>query len=355
MSHRPSVAVASAAGAGSAVDAEAAGAVKVKYLAENAAIAIREAAEVTAWWKERSSRRDLEMFVLQPRDVPSLELHTFFSTMTLAGQATSVVGCQWRSVYRPTSGEAAAADHSGLAPFIRENFFRLCQQRRPGGAWGGFLYDPVLCQPYSGEAVAPAAADPRTVPVPLSTIGTRYQWAVYACDVFDFFRWLPGMKPLAGMTEKLVRVSAYDLIHEDYSEDLLAPEESALAKVCFGYSFLPCPVVPNFFGWGPGQFRSAIKQFRFAVLPNGSLEVRMLFIAAPRSEKVVNFWGFDPVYTSIKLANALTFGAFDITRRGHDFNDKLFMAHHGRVYQALIEGMKATWVAQDWVGGKTGY
>ena len=333
------------AAAGEAADAGS----KVSFLTENAAIAIREAADVISWWNERSAKRDLELFVIQPRDVPSLELHTFFSTMTLGGKPSSVVGCHWRSVYRPASAGAATADHSRLAQYIRENFFTLCQQRRPNGKWGGFLYNPVLCKPHSGAAFAPAAADPRSVPVPLSDVGTRFQWAVFACDVFDFFRWLPGMKPLAGLMEKFVRVSAYDLIHEDYSEDLLAPGEEALAKFCFGYSFLPCPVIPNFFGWGPGQFRAAIKQFRFAVLPGGNLEVRMLFIAAPRSEKVLNLWGFDPVYSAVKLANALTFGALDITRRGHDFNDKLFMTHHGRVYQALIDGMKQSWVRQDWV------
>ncbi len=120
-----------------------------------------------------------------------------------------------------------------------------------------------------------------------------------------------------------------------------------MADFCFGYSFLPVPVKKTIFGYGPGAFVSAFKQFRWTLFPNSDVEVELKFLVSPRSQKILNLGGFDPVYGMVNVVNALTFNR-GFSQRAHDKLDNVQLQLHARIYQSLIEGMGKLWTERDW-------
>jgi hypothetical protein len=98
------------------------------------------------------------------------------------------------------------------------------------------------------------------------------------------------------------------------------------------------------------MFKAAVKQFRFILLDSGDIEIQMFFLVSPRSEKILNLGGFDPVYFSANLANILTLSAFNLRQRAHDKMDALQLELHARVYQSLLNGMRTYWENQNWRG-----
>ena len=82
------------------------------------------------------------------------------------------------------------------------------------------------------------------------------------------------------------------------------------------------------------------------------VEIEMFFLVAGRSEKILSLWGgFDPVYFTVDVLNALTFNRLGIKQRAHDKLDANQLAAHARIYQSLIEGMRSCWEEQNWAEG----
>jgi hypothetical protein len=138
------------------------------------------------------------------------------------------------------------------------------------------------------------------------------------------------------------------VLHEDLAIETTRAPKDVVAERRFGYAFLPREVESNFFGFGPGKFGAAIKQWRFLLFLNGDVEVQIAFLVAPRSERVLDFGGFDPVYASITLADALSLGAFGLRASGHAALDRVFLEHHGTVHADIVLGMADVWEAQRW-------
>jgi len=55
------------------------------------------------------------------------------------------------------------------------------------------------------------------------------------------------------------------------------------------------------------RFHTAVKQFRFLLLDDGSCEVQLIFVVSPRSQKMLYLAGFDPIYGAVHLLDNLTF------------------------------------------------
>ena len=77
--------------------------------------------------------------------------------------------------------------------------------------------------------------------------------------------------------------------------------------------------------------------------------MQVSFLVAPRSERVMDFGGFDPVYAGIKMANVLSLGAFGLNESGHAALDHVFLEHHGTVHAAIVQGMAEVWEGQRWM------
>lgn len=301
---------------------------------------------LVSWWRAKQQGDGLDTFTLSPRGTPSLEITAFYDTLEADGRTISVMGCFWESVFsrrRPDSGPNGA-----LNPFIRNHFLSACLNPGPDGKPRGFGFKPVLAK-LKGEDRHQQSFARQDATVELIEIGQTYEWVVYECDVFNFFQSIPLFRNRRRLTSMFPRIAAYDLIHEDYFSSLFPRRQDEVEESCFGYSFLPCPVVKSAFGYGPGQLEMAFKQFRFALLENGDLQVSMLFVSAPRSEKLLNLWGFDPVYGLIHLLDAITLGGLGIKRRAHDAIDAFLLVLHAQCYQDLIDGMRETWEGRNWL------
>src|SRR5438067_1591030 len=167
------------------------------------------------------------------------------------------MGCFWKSRF-PRKANSPAAPDSTLQTFIQKEFMRRCHWIHPeDNLPGGFEFKPLLYKTQGRDeyGLLPEAPD-------LDEIGGKYEWIVMEAVVYDFFRNIPGLNLGPRWLKKMPKMSSYVLIHNDYFTSFHPPVEGAAAESCFGYSFLPTPVTKGIFGYGPGMFKAAAKQFR---------------------------------------------------------------------------------------------
>ena len=349
---------------------------KEQFLIQNAEAAFQRGGELLSWWKAKVSSGFASSFTHNPPQ----GLSCFYDTLPLdaklvtvapaptvlpappvpapwpkltaqagalipVGKQATVQGCTWRSRY-PRNAQLPQKADSSLQSFIQKQFLERCHWTHPDGLPGGFTFIPHYYK-LEGEDEYIVAEGP---PPDLSEIGQRYQWMIMEAVVNDFFRYAPGPHS-SWWLKKMPKMSSYVLVHKDYFSSFHPPIEGAISECCFGYSFLPCPVAPSIFGYGPGEFAAALKQFRFVLLENSDVEIQMFFLVSPRSQKILSLMGgFDPVYSSVNLANALTLNLFNIKQRAHNALDAIQLGLHAVIYQGLLDGLKTTWEDRDWAG-----
>ncbi|MBI3895868.1 MAG: hypothetical protein HY313_08030 [Acidobacteria bacterium] len=319
---------------------------KSSFLASNAEIAYRDASLLLSWWKEKQANGTLKTFLAGVPDSPSLQVECFYDTFVLHGKQTALMGCVWKSQY-PRNRSAEISLPLTLESFIQTQFLDCCRWAHPDTLPGGFGFIPLQ---YKMRATGEYGVFTKKEPsLDLSQIGKDYEWVILEAVVHDFFRNMPRFNFGPKILSRLPKMASYVLVHRDYFSPLNPSLEGAKDECCFGYSFLPCPVVQSVFGYGPGQFTAAVKQFQFALLENGNIGIKMFFLVCPRSEKILSLRGFDPIYSSIHLLNALTFGVFNLKRRVHDRVDSFSLAMHAKIYQNLLDGMKEVWENQNWI------
>ncbi len=125
------------------------------------------------------------------------------------------------------------------------------------------------------------------------------------------------------------------------------PSPQHLLEVSIGYPFIDYAPIPNFFGFGPGKFGIAVKTFSFYLTRDNRIRACVEFAAAPRAQKVFDFYGLDPVYGPADLLKRATLGVID-PRPLHDMMDTSMLVQHCHVHQKLMDGAARTW--KQWVG-----
>ena len=321
-----------------------------QFLIKNAELGYEAAQNLLAWWKEKAAKGELRLFPLTQPGQPTLNMECFYDAIAHQQGETSVMGVSWKTRYGRKQSSPPPPDPT-LESFIRRGFLRACQWKNPDGLPGGFLFIPKQFKLREREEFGAFGRGEELAD--LREVGEKYDWLVVEAVVHDFFRYAPGPRMGPRLLRKMPRMASYVLVHPDYFSSFFPPVPGAVAESCFGYSFLPCPVHKSIFGYGPGEFKAAVKQFRFTLLETGEIEIQMCFFVSPRSEKILKLGkrGFDPVYSSVNVADALTLKALQIKRRAHDKLDSVQLAVHARIYQSLLEGLKHVWENQDWISG----
>lgn len=258
-------------------------------------------------------------------------------------QGESVMGCLQSARFQPPSVEGPPQPFSET---ILENFIRWSRWEWSDGEPGGFSYTPAIRKIKNSGNLELVDSD--SAGHTLAEIGTSSDWIVYRVDIHDFVRSLKPLKKMSRFLSRYVRESAYVVVHPDFARPLEKAPENAVAESCFGYSFLPCVVEPNIFGFGPGHFQAAVKQFRFFLMADGGVEARLTFLVSPRSEKILNFKGFDPVYSAVDWANALFPEKLALGEKMHERLDALMLRLHGSVHHNLLVGMRERWENSAW-------
>jgi hypothetical protein len=215
--------------------------------------------------------------------------------------------------------------------------------------------------------------------VDLREIGAKYEWIVAKVRIFDFaFRFKPfgqnGPELVFALNEESYLVLTNEFI---VNKDNSGPDR--LGEYGFGYAFIKNPT-EGIIAYGPGQFDAAVELINFRVAANGKVSVRMVFVAN-RPSAIANVslnpvkWGFgladlasfgmasrffapirnafspslnagsfDPIYSFIELANALTAGysarQLCVSR---DQLDQDFLLQHFMQHYVTVVGSLLTW------------
>jgi hypothetical protein len=317
-----------------------------RYILRSTETALRTGREVWAWWHESEKTGSVKRSVLLS-PTRTFESFAIYDTLTLGGKETTVMGCLQKASFQKNTA-AGAGPRGNFEEFFREKLPFAFHYTHPDGQAGGFLYQPLLAklkgveEYQSGAELAPAGS------LSLSKIGTLFEWVAYRIDLLDFGRSVPALSSTPRLASRLLKEALYAVVHEDFVFKATNPPPGAIAQMGFGYSVLPCVVIPNIFGYGPGRFGAAVQDFRFTLMENGDLEINMDFISSPRSEKVLNIGGFDPVYSLVHVLDAITFSHGKLSTAVHNSLDAVMLKQHVRVHENVILGTRQIWDTQDW-------
>lgn len=287
------------------------------------------------WWS--FGRGNQTYFDLAPAGGHLAQMEGFFGSAELDGRVRTVMGCLQSARFR--AGPAwCEPDTFGKA--LRRDFLRICSWTRRDGRPGGFTYSPLLAAPRSAGSTP---IRPGGDSVSLTDLESRYEWTVLQVDIHDFVRSFPPLRRFAGLLAGVVREAAYIVLHPEFSRPYQDDPPGVVSECVFGYSFLPREVFPNVFGFGPGKFQYAVKQFRFLLTETAEIVVQMSFLVAPRSERVLDLRGFDPVYGAVAMIDRLSPRRLGLAGRVHDRLDAVMLGLHGRVHQNLMEDLTQVW------------
>lgn len=333
------------AGSGARTASPGSGSRRLEEFAQDAERALKSGRQIVSWWKDKTLLDELKLFPLKPAYEPYYQMQGFFDSIQLLGdmKPTPIMGCLQRHRFKRRRPPVAEAT-SHLESFIDQHFLAKCLKTRPDGKSGGFRYRPIFVRDKDGRLVEPE--DKEAHGADLS--GFRHgPHGVLQVDILDFVRANPMLAKYDDVLSRFIRESAYVVIHEDLAVAPTDTPKGVIAERVFGYAFLPRSVEHNLFGFGPGKFSAAIKQWRFLLFLNGDVEVQVAFVVT-RSQKVLDINGFDPIYASLHLADAFSLGMLGLRERGHDAMDKVFLEHHGAVHADVVMDFQDIWEGQRW-------
>lgn len=322
---------------------------RLQAFADDAEAALSTGRQIVSWWRTKALEDALPLFPLKPAYPPYFEMQGFFDKILLLGdmKPTSIMGCLQRHRFKRRRPPVAEATRH-LESFIDRHFLAKCLTTRADGSPGGFRYRPICFQEKDGRLSEPEGPHPLGSDLASFRHGRR-EWGVFQVDILDFVRANPMLASHDAMLSRFIRESAYIVIHEDLALAPTKAPKGVMAERRFGYAFLPRAVEHNLFGFGPGKFGAAIKQWRFLLFLNGEVEVQVAFLVTPRSQKVLDLAGFDPIYALVHIADAFSLGAFGLRESGHAALDRVFLEHHGSVHAGVVMGLQEIWEGQRWV------
>lgn len=309
----------------------------VGAVTEAAETAIRRGGDLLRWWNQaqpglipiRHSFRDVTM-------------QAFFETIPVEGVAKLGMGCLQTSTFRRGPG-VESREPTVLRSWIMQNAVRECY--RPNR--GGFLYQPLLARGAGPEGEVQRL--PQGPAVSLTELCGKYNWVVQRLDLPDYAYALPFSRALTRLMRPFLKESGSVVFHRSFCESLRPPVRGAREQVTFGYAVVPWRIDPTILGFGPGRFYAAFKQYRVCLMEDDSILVEIVFVVCPRSEKILDIGGLDPVYGTVGLLDALTLRRGSMLQGAHKAIDQYAMGHHGRVHVNMLEGMREIWEGTNWI------
>ena len=312
-------------------------------LLEDTRVALRQGAQLASWWKDR--HESLSVFTLFESQPQGARVQGFFDQVEIDGAERTAMGCLQRASFQ--LGESSPLGQAeGFCESLKKHFCQSARWQRGNGLPGGFGYRALAFQKSGNPEAEYFQSAPSTVN--FNEVGPMYEWLLLQVDINDFVRSFPPLRPFARFLHRFIREAAFIVSHSDYQTRVLAGESDSVAECRFGYAFVPALVEANHFGFGPGRFGIAIKQFDFRLLESRRLDIHVSFLVTPRSEQVLDFWGVCPVYGLAHLLDRATFGGLGIRERAHDKLDRQMLTQHGRVHNNLLQDMRESF--ESWPG-----
>jgi hypothetical protein len=271
----------------------------------------------------------------------------------------------------------------------RSSIFGLlswCPRPRPQRE--GFGFSQLYYKMRGSGAIGKFSEANRYDIVDLREIGTTYEWIVLKVRIFDFsFR----ARPFGDRGPELVfalNEESYLVINRELITDEDSPTSNIRGQYGFGYAYIKSPPSERILAYGPGNFDAAYQTIVFRAQADGQIRVRMTFVAnrpTAVASITVNpvdlgfaaadvfslgltsrlfgtaknilrqfsptFGSFDPVYSYISIANALTGGnAAQELCISREQLDKVFLLQHFMQHYSAIVGSLLTWrMIPDWL------
>ena len=301
--------------------------------------AVRDGIALERWC--RAARGDREEFRLELRDTCRLPNRAdgYFGSLTLSGTERSVMGCrQYVEFARVDRRHDAGAS---LREFVLGEFLSRARWVNPDGGPGGFDVERSLYQTAGGE-YGKFPHDERTGAMHWEDVGPTFRWVLLTITLNDF---VVSLGPVRRRMAEAVCVVA----RPEFMRVVENPSPEYALEVSIGYPFIDYAPIPNFFGFGPGKFGTAVKLFSFYLTHDSRIRAVMEFAAAPRAQKVFDVFGLDPVYGGADLLHRMTMGLCD-PEALHDMMDTGMLVQHCHVHQKLMDGTARIW--EDWLEGR---
>ncbi len=168
----------------------------------------------------------------------------------------------------------------------------------------GFGFSQLYYKLRDTGEIGKFASEEESSIVDLREIGTKYEWIIVRVRIFDFKFTL---RPLgAGSVEISVPLAedSYLVLSPDFIINDDDPSD-LLGRYGLGYAFIRNPT-QGLLAYGPGEFEAAIELITFEVQPGGETRVNMAFVSN-RPERIANLQ-LDPITWSFKLADLFSFG-----------------------------------------------
>lgn len=298
--------------------------------------AVRDGLALEQWCRMAGGdRREFPLHVDGRFTLPN-RARGYFGSLILNGAETSVMGCRQHIEFaRPRPRVDAGAL---LREFVLGEFLNRAHWVNEDGTPGGFGVKRSLYQTADGS-YGKFEDEDSTGAMHWLELGPLYRWVLLTITLNDFaFR----MGPVSRRMDEAVCVTPI----REFTHVAEDPAPDCALEVSIGYPFIEHAPVPNFFGFGPGKFGTAVKLFSFFLMRDQRIRVLMEFAAAPRARKVFDFWGVDPVYDGAEMLKAVTLGALDPASI-HDSMDTSMLVSHCQVHQKLMDGAARKW--EEWV------
>jgi len=300
---------------------------------QNAQRFLTAAVDLKRWWETEG--HSVERFDLARSFNRPGEAFGFFGNARLSDRTdVAVMGSVQEMFYdspkilATMEGEAAAWMQKQIREFVLHYFMRVSSFRdpepyvdshagssgkpgrlswcpQPRAAKQGFGFSQLYYKNAEDGRVGRFPDQDRFAIVDLREIGPRYEWIIVKVRIFDF----DISADLGGAIgpELVFRLheESYLIITREFIRDKSRPRAGILGEYGLGYAFIKSPS-QELFAYGPGQFDVALELIQFDVLENGTVNVRMLFLAN-RPEKIVNL-NLNPVQWSLRIGDFLSLG-----------------------------------------------
>lgn len=309
------------------------------FLIERTEEAIRDGGQLARWCRRQDPDLTLFPLVLKNSRLPN-RANVFFDSLEINGKCMSVMGCRQEIEF---SRIASTKAPELLREFVLGEFLKRAHWTYGDGSPGGFTIEKSLYKTVGGEC-GQFPLESRKGCIDWRQLNTQFAWVLLTIDIHDFVLNF-------GPFRKTLREALCAALHSDFVHVVENPSEEYTLEVSVGYPVVRFAPIPNFFGFGPGKFDVAVKLFSFFLTPKNEIHVRMVFAAAARCQKVLDFGKYwpDPVYGGANLLHYLTLGHWN-SEAFHNRVDAGMLAQHCRVHQTLMEGVEKIW--SDWVSGR---
>jgi len=160
-----------------------------------------------------------------------------------------------------------------------------------------------------------------------------YVWSNLRINVLSFYNETPAPRFLKRYFNKKYPMSTSVVLSQQLNKPLWG-NEPGIEDFCFG--FVDERHKRSIWAYGPGKFEKAIKHYSVSAYDEDTLQISLTAIISPRCERIMDIFGFDPIYFSVKVVDILTLKTFNIYKKFKNNIELQMMKHHAHIHEVML-------------------